>query len=459
MSFIIPKKPQIMYAPMLASFGGGSIRGFSAKSGASAVFDKYGELAFAPTAFTRLWLSGSVGTGSLSSYASRNVGALCHTIDPADFDTHGSVIGGDTADRPMIFRPVSGKTWSTMDNDSDLEKTQANLTTASNSGGSLTMGVSYYADDTSHYCFGSRVWYDQHHTNGTQATIRCFVPTSVDVSRSFTEANFSMDPSTQRFGTCLDAIDGFTATQAKDQAGGHLGNGQPTMHMFLANGHSSSSEFGFRESNGQNTHGNTGRGVFLGGKKFSDGTVDAYYQAQYNGYNGNDGYRTYKLDFDGNTTFGVTNSTHLSTYRNGDPYEVADSPLDYMYQMPSKWPYALTHYYNNQGSHLTNIHDLSASSGIETSTGIKPHNLAGGSSINQMQNLAVIHNNSGVLTVVYHEGGYYRTRTINTANNGMSTPTNVLASGAGYIAGIRPIPGTNRMLAVGENFAEYISIT
>ena len=35
MSFIIPKKPQILYAPMLASFGGGSARGFNPGGGPS----------------------------------------------------------------------------------------------------------------------------------------------------------------------------------------------------------------------------------------------------------------------------------------------------------------------------------------------------------------------------------------------------------------------------------------
>ena len=29
MSFMIPKKPQILYSPMLATFGGGSARGFN----------------------------------------------------------------------------------------------------------------------------------------------------------------------------------------------------------------------------------------------------------------------------------------------------------------------------------------------------------------------------------------------------------------------------------------------
>ena len=33
MSFIVPKKPQILYAPMLASFGGGSARGFNPGGG------------------------------------------------------------------------------------------------------------------------------------------------------------------------------------------------------------------------------------------------------------------------------------------------------------------------------------------------------------------------------------------------------------------------------------------
>ena len=35
MSFLVPKKPQILYAPMLATFGGGSARGFNPGGGAS----------------------------------------------------------------------------------------------------------------------------------------------------------------------------------------------------------------------------------------------------------------------------------------------------------------------------------------------------------------------------------------------------------------------------------------
>ena len=37
MSFLIPKKPQILYAPMLASFGGGSARGFNPGGGISGI--------------------------------------------------------------------------------------------------------------------------------------------------------------------------------------------------------------------------------------------------------------------------------------------------------------------------------------------------------------------------------------------------------------------------------------
>lgn len=38
MSFLFPKKPQILYAPMLASFGGGSARGFNPGGGESPLF-------------------------------------------------------------------------------------------------------------------------------------------------------------------------------------------------------------------------------------------------------------------------------------------------------------------------------------------------------------------------------------------------------------------------------------
>lgn len=38
MSFLVPKKPQILYAPMLASFGGGSARGFNPGGGPGGEF-------------------------------------------------------------------------------------------------------------------------------------------------------------------------------------------------------------------------------------------------------------------------------------------------------------------------------------------------------------------------------------------------------------------------------------
>lgn len=39
MSFLVPKKPQILYAPMLSSFGGGSARGFNPGGGATPVIE------------------------------------------------------------------------------------------------------------------------------------------------------------------------------------------------------------------------------------------------------------------------------------------------------------------------------------------------------------------------------------------------------------------------------------
>ena len=47
MSFMIPKKPQILYAPMLASFGGGSARGFN--PGGGLVWPAIGEALFTNT--------------------------------------------------------------------------------------------------------------------------------------------------------------------------------------------------------------------------------------------------------------------------------------------------------------------------------------------------------------------------------------------------------------------------
>ena len=48
MSFIVPKKPQILYAPMLSSFGGGSARGFN-PGGGGGLFD-FGSARFNPGA-------------------------------------------------------------------------------------------------------------------------------------------------------------------------------------------------------------------------------------------------------------------------------------------------------------------------------------------------------------------------------------------------------------------------
>ena len=47
MSFIVPKKPQILYSPMLSSFGGGSARGFNPGGGGGGLFD-FGTAQFNP---------------------------------------------------------------------------------------------------------------------------------------------------------------------------------------------------------------------------------------------------------------------------------------------------------------------------------------------------------------------------------------------------------------------------
>ena len=55
MSFMIPKKPQILYAPMLASFGGGSARGFNPGGGGGGLFD------FTSHTFTNATSGGTLG--------------------------------------------------------------------------------------------------------------------------------------------------------------------------------------------------------------------------------------------------------------------------------------------------------------------------------------------------------------------------------------------------------------
>jgi hypothetical protein len=55
MSFLVPKKPQILYAPMLASFGGGSARGFNPGGGGGGLFD------FTSHTFTNAGAGGTLG--------------------------------------------------------------------------------------------------------------------------------------------------------------------------------------------------------------------------------------------------------------------------------------------------------------------------------------------------------------------------------------------------------------
>ena len=55
MSFLVPKKPQILYAPMLASFGGGSARGFNPGGGGGGLFN------FTSHTFTNATSAGALG--------------------------------------------------------------------------------------------------------------------------------------------------------------------------------------------------------------------------------------------------------------------------------------------------------------------------------------------------------------------------------------------------------------
>jgi hypothetical protein len=55
MSFLVPKKPQILYAPMLSSFGGGSARGFNPGGSGAGLFD------FTSHTFTNATAAGAAG--------------------------------------------------------------------------------------------------------------------------------------------------------------------------------------------------------------------------------------------------------------------------------------------------------------------------------------------------------------------------------------------------------------
>lgn len=461
-SFWMPKK-QPLYAPMLSTFGGGSARGFGSglpSGGGGTVFDKYGEVEAVPTTVTRVW---SFGTGPSIATQGETAGAISSSSDPADFDTQGSVIGPYTYDRPMYVRPVAGKTWSTMNTTSDIDTQYFPQTTLQTSA-SLTVGVTYYADDTSHYCYGSRVLYDRSDSSGVSITVRSYAAQDVTVNRSYLNKDFSMQPNSQRFSTVMDSLDGFYATASKDQSGNFFNtSGQHTMHMYQGFGYNSSDEEGFAASVAHNTHGNTGRGVFLGGKKFSDGTSDAYYMAQYNNHSGTggaDGYQIYKLDFNGTNGFSLNRANHYAYYRNGTTAFDSDSGAgDYLYRLPSKWPYAFTHYDapNISPSDATWIHDLSASSSPETSTAARPHQIE---TSQTLRNMSIIHNDgSGTLTGIYHTGSAYYLATINTSTLSWTSSSSLLSSNLSNVAGIRPIPGTNRLLAVGVNSAEYIEIS
>ena len=463
-SFWMPKK-QPLYAPMLATFGGGSARGFNPGGGGASAwgFDEYGEVPDAPTTFTKIWTNGSGGSViSNNSGSNQNSGAICFSNNPADFDVHGAVIGPVGVSAPGFIRPKANKQWSTMTSANDAEFDTFGASVAQTDG-SLTMGVTYYSDTTSQYCFGSRVSYDRHDGTGVRSQIRSYYAQDVTSTRSMGNQDFRMEPTTQRFGSVMDSLDPFWSTVAKDQAGVFFGtSGQHTMHMhmkFNASPLTSASfEKGFSATAAHNTHGNVARGVFLGGKKDASGNSNSYYMAQYNDHSGGaDGYKTYKLYYGGTTaSFTVNVANHKPDYRNGDAFEVYASSDDQIFRLPSKFPYAF-HCYNNNGTLYTNVHDLSSSGTIETSTGIRPHNIG---SNGHHKNLAAIHNNSGILTILYHLSGNYYTATVDPSSTGSpQSVTQVLSSGLAHVYGIRPIPGTNRLLAVGESSSELIEVS
>jgi len=464
MSFIMPKK-QPLYAPMLSSFGGGSIRGFNPGGGGGGLeFDKYGELPASPTTFSKIW---SVGTGydnlhTNNNDANQNSGAICFSDDPALFDVHGAIIVPNTVSAPKYLRPKENKQWSTMTSNNDAEMVAFGQTADSTSG-QLSMGVTYYSDTTSHYCFGSRVSYDRFDSAGARAQIRSYYAQDVTSTRDMGNQDFKMEPGSQRFGTVMNSLDPFWSTAAKDQAGVFFGtSGQHTMHMhmkFNASPLTSSSfEKGFSYSVNHNTHGNLARGVFLGGKKDSLGNSNSYYMAQYNNHSdGQDGYQTYRLYYGGTTaSMSINSSSHQNQYRNGDPFEVHHDDSDQINTLPSKFPFAF-HCYNSNGALYTNVHDLSSSGTVETSTGIRPHNISANGT---HKNLAAIYNNSGTLMIIYHTGGNYYTANINPSSTGSpQSVTSVLSSSLTNVYGIRPIPGTNRLVAVGVNSAELIEVS
>lgn len=119
MSFIIPKKPQILYAPMLGSLGGGSVRGFGRGVGGGKYVPSWSWSVGTTYSFTSATARGSLGPNY--SMATSEYTGMPFISSTADFDVLGDGIQKLTIPTSGTYRlTVKGAYGGPGENQSDI---------------------------------------------------------------------------------------------------------------------------------------------------------------------------------------------------------------------------------------------------------------------------------------------------------------------------------------------------
>jgi hypothetical protein len=463
---------------MLATMGGGSANGFGRGGGAAALplFNEHGIFGIEfpnsgnlnnTVTLTEVFTYGQTGlSGGQQANRAQLIDGAAAGFDPlnaglitAGNDGHNS---GNAA-MPVRMSPISGRDWSTVSSPGHIDTTYiGSQSSASGMVASYGIGGALYTDATSTQVISKRVHYAPNTGSDYSQGSTGYIKNS---SGGYSVHYFDMPSSTNyhgrgastRFNRGHSSTEGMLVNFVKDQSG-YLENvsGMPNVWMAnvldasggLINPQSTQSATARTSYNlgSSNTHGNSNRGAFLGGRKVGN-THESFFVGVYSGYTSNsyDGMRFIKVTQDLTTrtvTTQVGDNIHVDV--NGD-----NGDIIYANQV---YPHAHFIINNHSNSYVTNNHssskhyyvDLSQTWGnTNNSLAYDANSGSVGSHFSRVGNTV-----GGDGVYFYFDTSYAWIKAHNVTNNNFPTDyaRASIFSNHYNTNGVFPIPETNRIL-------------
>lgn len=420
-------------------------------SGGGAVFDDYGVYSDTISSVASVFDYGDESLGdyqsSFNSVLLDGTGSGESPLNARLFTSSNDDIGNKV--KPVYLYPASGYNWSTVSQSSHIYKddTTDAVTNSSQMNYGSMYGGSHYTDSTSTKVLCRAAQYGSM-TNSDYSIYTHYV--YKNSSNTYTKASYqtpiaSSGSGSTRFQHDLHSTENTLVQAGKDQSGAYFGtSGQATyMHINqLTNSGGIGSYFETAklvQNDAQNTHGQTYRGAFLGGR-VDGSTMYAYYIGLYYNYGGGaNGYKLVRINqpTSNNSAMGMTVTGHQN-------FTVGTTGL--IFHGSQVWPHAFVSIYSGStynASQSADTYYLDLSETWSSSYGVNFQTVVSGDT---MKFISRVGGTTSAPVFAMLQSGELRIKSFNPSTLAFSQIATASIGNPGRVNGIWPIPNTNRII-------------